>query len=296
MELTRLQKVLASAGVASRRKAEEIIKEGRVRVNGRVVTELGEKVDPVKDKIEVDGHTISAEKTVTVLLNKPRGVVCTVSDPEGRETVLDLVSKIKARLYPVGRLDFATSGALLLTNDGELSYALTHPKHEVEKTYLLKIKGQVTEEILQKWRDGVDIGDVVTRPAQVFKVEEEENYTWVEMTIKEGRNRQIRRMAEAVGLEVNKLKRISFAGLTIEKLRVGHYRELTTKELARLKRDYVNPVKKTKKNDPEPEEKGRTPGRVTSSNQKGKTVQPRQKGWGKSPAPKTSRKRTQNKG
>ena len=138
MALTRLQKILAAAGVASRRKAEEIILDGRVRVNGRVVRELGTKADPTRDKIELDGRSVTAQQSVTLLMNKPRGVVCTVSDPEGRETVIDLVRGVKARLFPVGRLDFATSGALILTNDGDLSYALTHPKHGVEKTYLLK--------------------------------------------------------------------------------------------------------------------------------------------------------------
>ncbi len=250
MALQRLQKVLAQAGVASRRKAEEIILEGRVRVNGKTETTLGTKVDPHKDRIEVNGRVIVAEQSLTVLMNKPRGVVCTADDPEGRETVIDLVKNEDARLFPVGRLDFATSGALLLTNDGDLSYALTHPKHEVEKTYLLKIRGQVDEVDLQKWRDGVDIGDVVTRPATVFKAEEEANYTWVEITIKEGRNRQIRRMGEAIGVDINKLKRVAFAGLTIEGLKIGQYRRLTQKELARLKRDHLNPTQKEKTQTP----------------------------------------------
>ena len=240
MPLIRLQKVIADAGIASRRRAEAIILEGRVRVNGKTIRELGTRVDPHADRIAVDGRTIHAEKTITILLNKPRGVVCTADDPEGRETVVDLVRKIKARLYPVGRLDFATSGALLLTNDGALAHALTHPKFGVEKTYLLKIRGSVDESTLEKWRKGVDIGDVVTRPAIVARVEEEENYTWVEVTISEGRNRQIRRMAEATDLEVIKLKRVSFAGLTIERLKIGQYRELTARALARLKRDYVS--------------------------------------------------------
>lgn len=247
MPLIRLQKVIADAGIASRRAAETIILEGRVRVNGKTVRELGTRVDPHKDRIAVDDRTIQAERTITVLLNKPRGVVCTADDPEGRETVVDLVKKIKARLYPVGRLDFATSGALLLTNDGALAHALTHPKFGVEKTYLLKVSGDVEESVLEKWRQGVDIGDVVTRPAIVSTVEREENYTWVEVTISEGRNRQIRRMAEATGLDVIKLKRVSFAGLTIEHLKIGQYRHLTARELARLKRDYVNKISPKRK-------------------------------------------------
>jgi 23S rRNA pseudouridine2605 synthase len=245
--LTRLQKVLAKAGFASRRKAEEIILSGRVRVNGKVMRELGAKADPEKDKVEVDGRRLALETPVTLLMNKPRGVVCTVSDPEGRDTVIDLVRGVKARLFPVGRLDFATSGAVLLTNDGELAYALTHPRFGVEKTYLIKIRGQASDDVLSKWRNGVDIGDVVTRPAKVFKVEEEENYTWIEVTIREGRNRQIRRMGEATGIDVIKLKRIAFAGLTIKELKAGQYRRLTEKELARLKRDYSSQPKKARR-------------------------------------------------
>ncbi len=242
MPQDRLQKLIAQSGVASRRKAEELITEGRVRVNGKVVTALGTKADLSRDRVEVDGKSLSFEKQVTLLMNKPRGVVCTSSDPEGRATVLELVKGLSERLYPVGRLDFATSGALLLTNDGALSYALTHPKHSVEKVYLLKISGPVLETVLEEWRQGVDIGDVTrTRPAEVFRVEEEENYTWIEVTIREGRNRQIRRMAEATGLVVIKLKRVAFAGLTIEGIKVGEYRVLGEKELLKLRQHYHIP-------------------------------------------------------
>ncbi len=238
MTKQRLQKIIAQAGLASRRKSEEIIMEGRVRVNGKVIRELGAKADPFSDRVEVDGRTLLLETPVTLLMNKPRGVVCTASDPEGRDTVVDLAKDVKARVYPVGRLDFATSGALLLTNDGALSYALTHPKHHVEKTYLLKVAGRVSEEVLELWRTGVDIGDIVTRPAQVFRVEQEENYTWIQVTIHEGRNRQIRRMGEATGIDVRKLKRVSFAGLTIEGLKVGQYRILGARELTKLKQRF----------------------------------------------------------
>ncbi len=246
----RLQKVLAAAGVASRRKSEEIIVEGRVRVNGSIVTELGTKVDPGRDRIEVDGKVISGEGAIVLLLNKPRGVVSTASDPEGRETVVDLVGKVKARLFPVGRLDYGTSGALLMTNNGDLAYALTHPKFGVEKTYLVKLHGKVSEQILNSWRKGVKLDDGdVTRPAtEVFRVEESDGYTWVRITIKEGRNRQIRRMAEASGLLISKLKRISFAGITIEGVSIGKYRELTSRELYRLKRDHVTPAKRARGN------------------------------------------------
>ncbi len=278
MAVMRLQKILASAGVASRRKAEEFIEGGRVSVNGKIVKELGAKADPAKDAIEVDGTRLAAEKPIVLLMNKPRGVVSTASDPEGRETVLDLVKGYKQRLFPVGRLDFATSGALLLTNDGNVAYALTHPKHGVEKTYHLKIKGEVSEEVLEKWRRGVDIGDVVTRPAEVFKVEQEDNFTWIEVTIKEGKNRQLRRMAEATGLNLVKLKRIAFAGLTIKGLRIGEVRELTEKEKARLLRDYVNPANRTRKS---PRAPGLTEG------QEGRTGSPRRTGkekWGRNNA------------
>jgi len=245
----RLQKTLAQAGIASRRKSEEIISAGRVRVNGKIITELGTKIDPAKDKIEVDGRVIASEDPIVVLLNKPRGVVCTSDDPEGRETVVDLVRKLRVRLFPVGRLDFATSGALLLTNDGDLAYALTHPKFGVAKTYLVKIHGQISNSILDKWRKGVKLDDdTVTREAnEVFKIEETDGYTWIQVTITEGKNRQIRRMAESSGLLISKLKRVSFAGLTIEKLPIGKYREITSKELHRLKRDYVNVARNTHK-------------------------------------------------
>ena len=241
MTLSRLQKIIAQAGMASRRGAEDIIQAGRVRVNGQVVTALGTKADPGIDRIEVDGKVLSSEAPITLLMNKPRGVVCTLSDPEGRPTVADYVKGFKERLYPVGRLDFATSGALIMTNDGDLSYALTHPKHKVEKVYLLKVAGQVDEVILEKWRMGVDIGDVVTHPAEVFKVEEDENFTWIQVTLREGRNRQIRRMGEATGLEVKKLKRVSFAGLTIEGLRIGEHRILKESELKKIRKQYHIP-------------------------------------------------------
>lgn len=250
MALERLQKVLAQAGIASRRKSEEIITGGRVRVNGKVVTELGTRVDPQKDRVEVDGKQITDEETVVLILNKPRGVVSTVSDPEGRETVADLVKHVKARLFPVGRLDYATSGVLLMTNDGELANALTHPRYGVEKTYLVKVHGSVTEHVLDQWRKGVKLDDgETTRPAkEVFKIEEADGYTWIQITIKEGKNRQIRRMSEATGLLVSKLKRVAFAGLTIEGIPIGKYRELTSREAYRLKRDFLNPAKKTAKN------------------------------------------------
>ena len=268
MTLNRLQKIIAQAGIASRRGAEEIILAGRVRVNGKVITELGSKADPSKDRVEVDGKPLTSEAPVTILMNKPRGVVCTLSDPEGRPTVADYTKDFQERLYPVGRLDFATSGALLMTNDGNLSYALTHPKHQVEKTYFLKVAGKVSEDVLEKWRQGVDIGDVVTRPAEVFKIEEDENFTWIQVTLKEGRNRQIRRMGEATGLDVKKLKRVSFAGLTIEGLPIGEYRILKEAELKKLRKAYHIPSPSPKNDRPvkqkrSPKENGRRTPKAT---------------------------------
>lgn len=242
MTQNRIQKIIAQAGITSRRKAEELIQEGRVRINGTVITELGFKADPTVDRIEVDGKQLEGESLITVLMNKPRGVVCTLSDPEGRPTVLDFIKEIDARLFPVGRLDFATSGALLLTNDGQLAFALTHPKHKVEKIYLVKIEGAVTEEQLKKWREGVDIGDGVTQPAEVFKTEQDENFTWLQVTLREGKNRQIRRMADATGLTVKKLKRISIAGLTIDRIKIGRYRVLSPLEIKKLKEQFHIPA------------------------------------------------------
>ncbi|MFO8070945.1 MAG: pseudouridine synthase [Polyangia bacterium] len=244
----RLQKILAAAGVASRRKAEELIAAGRVRVDGKVVSELGAKADADRQRIEVDGSAVVAEPPLTVLLNKPRGVVSTVSDPQQRPTVVGLVSKVRARLFPVGRLDYDTSGALLLTNDGDLAQALTHPRHGVEKSYLVKLRGRVPLEVVERWREGVAIGrGEKTRPADVSVAEQADNYTWLAVTIAEGRNRQIRRMAEATSQRVAKLKRVSFAGVTIEGLPVGRYRPLTDRELSRLKRDHLSPHKRASK-------------------------------------------------
>lgn len=247
MSRLRLQKIIAQAGLASRRKAEELILSGRVRINGQVVTELGVQADPEVDKIELDGKTISAEESITVLMNKPRGVVSTANDPEGRETVVDIVRRFKVRLFPVGRLDYSTSGALLLTNDGELAHALTHPKAGAPKVYQVKIKGHVPESTLESWRSGVDLDGTVTRAANVFRLEENQNFTWLEVVLRQGLNRQIHKMAEAFALSVVKLKRVSFAGLTIEGLSPGQFRKLTPKELHRLHRDYVAPLRRVGK-------------------------------------------------
>lgn len=236
----RLQKLLARAGVASRRAAELLVSAGRVRVNGRVVTELGSKADAKRDKVEVDGKRVLTERHVYVLLHKPRGVVTTLSDPEGRETIASMLADVPGRVYPVGRLDFHTSGALLVTNDGGLTQALLHPAQKVPKTYVVKLAGHVGEEAIEKLAKGVALDDgYVTAPAMVTLLREEPTSTWLEVTIHEGKNRQIHRMAEAVGHRVMRLARVSFAGIDTEGLQPGRWRELDEKEIAELKKKYM---------------------------------------------------------
>ena len=241
--MERLQKVLAQAGISSRRAAEQIILAGRVRVDGKVVTELGTQVDPRKSRVEVDGNKIVAEKLIYIVLHKPRGVVCTLSDPEGRPTILDLIKGAGARLVPVGRLDFHTSGALLCTNDGEFAQGLAHPKRAVPKVYVAKVQGTVDDEALEHFGDRIEIDGRPTAPAQVKRLRFEGDKTWLEITLREGRNRQVRRLGEATGFPVMRLARISHAGVDSEHLRPGQWRELTLDELVALKRDYGVPKK-----------------------------------------------------
>lgn len=244
MSRERLQKLLAQAGVASRRAAEQLIAAGRVRVNGRIVTEPGTKADAHNDRIEVDGKRVVSEQPVYYLLHKPRDVVTTLSDPEGRPTVADLLKRIPERVFPVGRLDFHTSGALLLTNDGEMTQALLHPRKHVPKTYIAKIKGEIPLPALQALRQGVVLdGGEKTKPSETFVVNAERGNTWLQLTITEGKNRQVHRMLEAVGYPIMRLSRPSFAGLTVEDLRPGQFRALTNTEIAKLKRNYLNPSK-----------------------------------------------------
>ncbi len=233
--MERLQKVMAHAGVASRRKSEEIIAEGRVSVNGEIVTEMGFKVDPEVDVIEVDGELISKEKRVYLLLNKPEGYITTVSDPEDRPTVMDLIPDLKQRVYPAGRLDFDSSGLLILTNDGELTYKLTHPKKEVDKTYWVRAKGKIEREDFNKFEEGMIIDGQKTSAAVIKNVDYQDDTTVFEIIIHEGRNRQIRRMCKIAGFSVLKLKRIGFAFLTIEGLDEGEYRYLRDEEVQKLK-------------------------------------------------------------
>lgn len=234
-EPIRLQRYLAQAGVASRRRAEDLIRQGLVRVNGKVVTELGTRVEPARDRVEVGGQRVQPEDLRYLLLHKPAGVVTTMDDPQGRKTVIDLLPEELARLFPVGRLDLQTEGALLLTNDGELAHALTHPSRRVGKTYLVRVRGEVDESVLGELSRGVALDDGPTAPARVLVRAETSSHTWLEVTVHEGRNRLIRRMCDAVGLKVMRLIRVKFAGLDTEKLKPGEWRTLTAREVARLR-------------------------------------------------------------
>jgi 23S rRNA pseudouridine2605 synthase len=218
MEQIRLQKYLADAGIASRRKAEELIKQGKVYVNGKIVNELGTKVTPNVDEIRYEGKKVEIEeKYIYILLNKPIGYVTTVKDQFNRDSVMDLV-KIRKRLVPVGRLDMYTSGALILTNDGEFVYKVTHPKHEIEKTYTVTIKGIIKKEEVKNLEIGVDIGEYITKPAKVkiLKTDEEKNISRLEIAIHEGKNRQVRKMCEAIGHSVLALHRSKIAGIGVK--------------------------------------------------------------------------------
>ncbi len=235
--MERLQRIIARAGIASRRMAEKMILDGRVAVDGVIVSELGSQADIEKNEIFVDGKKIeTAERPVYFLLYKPKGYITTTNDDRGRKTVLSLLPDVKERIYPVGRLDYNTEGALLLTNDGTLTNALLHPKNEVYKTYLARVEGIITQKDLQTLRHGVMLDDGITAPARVRIVEQNEknDTTKMEITIHEGRNRQIRRMCEAVEHPVINLKRLEFAGLNLSGLRRGTYRTLSNEEIAYL--------------------------------------------------------------
>lgn len=234
--LERIQKIISAAGVTSRRAAEELIAEGRVRVNGQVVTELGTKADADKDHIKVDGKLINPQQPkIYVMLNKPAGFVTTMSDPEGRPTVQDLLKGVKIRVYPVGRLDYNTEGMLILTNDGDFAHLITHPKHEFPKTYLAKVKGVLEDSQIENLEQGIYLDDGKTAPAKLKKVRKEEANSWLEITIHEGRKRQVRRMFDRVGHSVIRLKRIRTGGLVLGDLAEGAFRYLTSAEVEGLK-------------------------------------------------------------
>lgn len=234
--MERLQKVIARAGIASRRKSEELIKEGKVKVNGKVVTELGVKVTS-SDRVEVNEIQIEREEPVYFLLYKPRGVISSVSDDKGRKVVTDFFHEQKERIYPVGRLDYDTSGLLLLTNDGEFANLLMHPRNQIDKVYVAKTKGIPLRENLRKLEKGIRLEDGKTAPAKVklLSVDKKKQTAIVEIIIHEGRNRQVRRMFEAIGHEVIKLKRERYGFLTLKGLSTGDARELTPHEVKQLR-------------------------------------------------------------
>jgi 23S rRNA pseudouridine2605 synthase len=240
----RLQKILAAAGIASRRKAEELITSGRVQVNGQKVTELGSKADPEHDHIRVDGKLLKKPQPFRYfMLNKPKGVVTTVSDPEGRPTVMKFFARAGARVFPVGRLDYQSEGLLLMTNDGELANVLTSAASKVEKTYLVKVSGKPTEQALEQLRHGIMIergrrgehgGRVMTQPASINLIRDTDN-PWYEVVLTEGKNREIRKMFEEVGHFVEKVRRVGFGPLVLD-LEPGQARELSEEEVVQLKR------------------------------------------------------------
>ncbi|MFC6465564.1 pseudouridine synthase [Marinilactibacillus sp. GCM10026970] len=234
--MDRLQKVMAHAGIASRRKSESMIEEGRVKVNGKVMTELGYQVKK-HDTISVDDVPIQKEKPVYFLLNKPRGVVSTVDDPKNRDTVVQLLQEVEERIYPVGRLDYDTTGVLLLTNDGELANKLMHPKYSVEKTYIAKVNGRMTREDVMHLEKGVVFDKVKSAPAKarIIDYDRKRDISTVELTIHEGKNHQVKKMMQAIKHPVEKLTRTHYGFLTVEGMQSGVWRELKQFEVNKLK-------------------------------------------------------------
>jgi 23S rRNA pseudouridine2605 synthase len=235
--MERLQKVLAQAGIASRRRCEEYITAGRVTVNDEPVTTLGAKVDPFRDEIKVDGKRVRLQSKLYLMFNKPKGVITAVTDPHGRQVVSDYLKGVKERVYPIGRLDYETEGLLLLTNDGDFANLLTHPRHHVPRTYHATVKGVPHGDVLDKLRKGIKLEDGVTMPAEVeyLDVDPEKNQSVITITIYEGKNRQVRRMFEAIHYPVERLKRVKFGELTLGGLQRGKYRLLSSEEVQLLR-------------------------------------------------------------
>lgn len=232
----RLQKYMSKCGIASRRKCEELIIEGKVKVNGQVIKKLGYKIDENKDIVEFNNKIITLEKKlVYIILNKPIGYVTTVKDQFSRPKVLDLIKSINERIYPVGRLDYDTSGLLILTNDGDLTYKLTHPKHEIKKVYIAKIVGIPTKNVLKKFSNGLKIDNYITSKAEIKIIKKLNNSSIVKITIHEGKNRQVRKMCEKIGHPVINLKRIRIGNISLGNLRTGEWRDLNESEVKYLK-------------------------------------------------------------
>lgn len=229
----RLQKYISACGYTSRRKAETLITEGKVRVNGKIVTELGSKINPDVDRVKIEGILLEPERKEYYLFNKPKGTLTTLSDPEGRPTIMPYLEKIKTRVYPVGRLDYYTEGLLLLSNDGDFVQRLTHPSFGVVKTYQVKVKGRVADEHLQELSQGIPLEDGLTAPAEVtdYGFDAKTELTTLTIAIHEGRNRQVRRMMEYFGYSVHNLKRIAYGGLTLSGVKRGAFRPLTGDEI-----------------------------------------------------------------
>jgi len=237
MGLERIQKILARAGIASRREAERMVLEGRVAVNGKVVDQLGFKADPLKDHIKVDGKRyFRAEPKITLLLNKPKGYLSTVKDPAGRPTVMDLLKGVKWRVYPLGRLDFDAEGLLLLTNDGDLAYQLSHPKFSIPRTYWAKVEGVPEKKELMRLKKGVMLEDGEAKVVATHILRQMEKRSWVEAVVTEGRNHLVKRIFSAIGHPVLKLKRVGFGPIRLDNLPVGQLRSLTDEEMEGLKK------------------------------------------------------------
>lgn len=237
--MERLQKIISRAGAASRREAERMILAGRVQLNGLVVTELGVQAEAGQDEIAIDGQVLQlAVPRLYFLLNKPQGYISAVKDDRGRKTVVELLPEVKEYIYPVGRLDYDTEGLLILTNDGEMMNGLLHPSYEIDKTYIAQVQGVVKQGQLQKLAEGILLEDGMTAPAKVklLKQAKDNSSCLVQLTIHEGRNRQVRRMLQAVGHKVLKLRRVGFAGLDLQGVAPGSYREMKTEEVAALKK------------------------------------------------------------
>ncbi len=242
MENIRLQKFLSNAGVCSRRKAEEYILEGKVKVNGEIVYELGMKIDPLQDEVLFNGKTIKLENDkVYILLNKPIGYVTTVKEQFGRQTVIDLLKGVKQKVLPVGRLDMYTSGAIILTNDGDFIYQVTHPKYEIEKTYQVTVKGIITNEDVEKLKNGVQIEDYISGKAKVkiLKIDQDKKISRIQITIHEGKNREVRKMCIAIGKSVIALHRSKIEDIDVKNLKLGEWRYLSKEEVLRLKNKKV---------------------------------------------------------